>query len=373
LISDFGTPAYDIVLNKFYGMRIYRLIWLFLLVLPSCISEDANSFQVRKQLISAERRITKSYINYLHAIDSSGIPLLSYQYTADQNNKSIFTQRFQTDKNLQYLPATLWQLSAFDGKYKYLAENISDIIHKSHLTYEPGNAELIRNAFLTPYIITGDHRHYKIFIESLNQQISASEAEVELASDSDSLPEIDIEKLLENEFLFFASQQTGDPYYQELALEQSDQIYHCHFQSKLSNELFYGVTNWNTPPQIEELEKLGSYDFYKLSMSFYGFAILFNETGDQKYGSSAVRLARLFTNIFEGDNLKIKENLDLTSRSLICLAMSWMSDGSEINYKETSERIFKSILADLDLWPSVEDPQYSFRMYYYLFECLKQE
>jgi hypothetical protein len=194
-----------------------------------------------------------------------------------------------------------------------------------------------------------------------------------LASDSDSLPEIDIEKLLENEFLFFASQQTGDPYYQELAFEQSDQIYQCHFQSKLSNELFYGLVNWNTPPQIEELEKLDSYDFYCLSLSFYGFAILFNEKGDEKYGSSAVRLARLFTNIFEGDNLKIRENLDLTSRSLICLAMSWMSDGSEINYKETSERFFKSILADLDLWPSVEDQQYSFRMYYYLFECLKQE
>jgi len=357
-------------------MRSSILTFFILLLLPSCISEQGNSLQLKNRFISPVRTITKSYINYIEAIKRSGIPVSSCQANADQNNKLIITRKFQTDKDLQYFPATLWQLYSFDGnpKWRCIAESLNEIIQMPDIAYQSGNGELIQNAFLTQYRITGDRKYYKILIESLNQQISASESANILSFNSESGVEIPIDKLLENEFLLFASRETGDPIYRKLAIYQSERIYRLHFQNNLSNNVFYGLANKDKLPGIMDLENLESNDLYNLSLSFYGFTILFNELGDDRYGELAFNLARLFTSIFEGDNMTIKENLDLTSRTLICLAISRLSKSSDANsnYEATSERIFKSLLSDLDLLPNADDHQYSFRMYYYLFECLKQ-
>ena len=355
-------------------MRSSTLILLILLLLPSCISEQGNSLQLNNRFISPERRITKSYINYIEAINSSGIPISSCQPDYDQNSKSIISRKLQTDKDLQYFPATLWQLYSFDGnsKWKCIAESLNEIIQMPDIAFQSGNGELIQNTLLTQYRITGDRKYYKILIESLNQQVSDSKPVNILSFSSDDGAEIPIDKLLENELLFFASRETGDPIYRKLAIAQSDQIYRLHFRNNLSNNVFYGLASKDRLPGIMDLENLESYDLYNLSLSFYGFTILFNELGDDRYGELAFNLARLFTSIFEGDNMTIRENLDLTSRTLICLAISRLSKGSDASYEATSERIFKSLLGNLDLLPGADDYQYSFRMYYYLFECLKQ-
>ena len=353
-------------------MRKFKVILLILLVLPACNSEQSNSFQVRNKLFSPARRITKSYINYIEAINGLGIPILSNKAVADRNSKSSLTQRFQSDENLQYFPATLWQVYSFteSSEWKDLAENFSEIIQTSLITSEPVNAELIQNVYLTPYLVTGDRKYYNILMESLTRQISASEAVSALACKYEDEIENCIEKLLENQLLFFASRETGDPFYRELALKQSEHIFQLYFQNNLSNELFYGLANWMTLPGIEELEKIDTRDLYILSMSFYGFTILCKEVGYTMYGTTTEKLAKVFTTIFESKNQDISDNLDLISKTLVCLAMSNMSSGSDDLYSETSRKILKSLIVDLDQSPKASDQQYSFRMYYYLFECL---
>ncbi len=330
--------------------------------------------QLKNRFVSPERTITKSYINYIEAINSSGIPVSSCQENVDQNHKLIIARKFQTDKDLQYFPATLWQLYAIDGnsKWKSIAESLNEIIQMPDVACQSGNGELIHNAFLTQYRITGDRRYYKSLIESLNQQISASESANHLGFNFESGVEIPIDKLLDNDLLLFTYRETGDPIYRKLAIAQSEQIYRIHFQNNLSDNLFYGLANGGELPGNMALENLESKDLYNLSLSFYGFTILFNELGDDRYGEIAFKLARLFTSVLEGDHMTVMENLDLTSKTLICLAMSGLSKSSDANsnYDATSEKIFKSLLSDLDLLPNADDYQYSFRMYYYLFGCL---
>lgn len=375
MVFDFCHPTDALILTIYYGMRKFGTIILFLLMLLSCESEQVNSFQITRRFVSPIKVISTSYSNYLETISKQDLPILSFQENVEAMNESIFVREFQKNENLQYLPASLWQLFQIDEgmEWKNLAEIFSEIILKSQIIHEPGDGEFIHASFLTPYQITGDQKYYRLYMESLNQLISDYERSGDLDFSSGKGVEIELERLLENELYFYATYKTGDPAYRELALELSDQIFQLHFQNIQSNEVFYGLANWNTLPHQEELEKLERQDFYKLSVSFYSFATLYKETGYSKYGVTALKLNELFVSILEGDKLNIKDKLDLTSRALVCLAMSRMSESYEEIDKRTSERIFRSLLADLETRPSAEDQQYSFRMYYYLFECLIQE
>lgn len=357
-------------------MRFYKAIFLLFLVLPSCVSENGPSLPFNKRFISPAKIVTKSYTNYLDAINNSGFPILSVQGKDTQDNITLLSQRFQMDRNLQYFPGTLWQVYSLDEsmEWKNLAEKFSEIIGESRITYEPGNGELLQSAFLTPYRITGDRRFYSILIESLNQQISASESSARTDLVSEGEMELNVEKLLENELLYFATHETGDPIYQKLALDFTEKVYQVHFQNNISNEVFYGLANWNTLPRLSDLEKLNEGDFYCLSLCFYGFATLYKEMGYEKYGNTAIKLARLFSNMLEGDNLIVTDKMNLTSWALVSLALSRLAEveDSDKTFAENSERIFKSMMSELDLKPSPDNQEYSFKLYYYLYEYIRE-
>lgn len=343
-------------------MRIYKVIFLLLLVLPSCEPESGHFLSLNRRFTSPSKIITKSYTNYLDAINDSSFPSSSLG--------------FQEDINLHFLAGTLWQVYSLDGslEWKTLAEKFSEIIVKSRINYENGTGELLHAAFLTPYKITGDQNFYTSIIEFLNQQISASESEVSVDLVSKGSVEPNVEKLMENELLFFASHETGDPVYRELALEFTEEVYQHHFQNSISNEVFYGLANWNTLPRITDIRKLNNDDFNCLSICFYGFTTLYDEVGYEKYGNTAKKLAGLFSSVFEGDNIIVKDKMDLTSRALVYLAQSRLTEieDSEQTFAKSSDRILKSIMHDLEAKPDPENQEYSFRMYYYLFECIKR-
>ena len=64
--------------------------------------------------------------------------------------------------------------------------------------------------------------------------------------------------------------------------------------------------------------------------------------------------------------------MDNITLAMICLAFNNVKSKVENNYDEISEEIFDQILDSLEE-TTVQYKQQSFRMYYYLFECLKQQ
>jgi hypothetical protein len=130
------------------------------------------------------------------------------------------------------------------------------------------------------------------------------------------------------------------------------------------------------------MNKLSEQDLYNLALSFYGFTVLNNERTNEKYHISSLRLAQFFSKLFEeGDKtskeqilgVEIVSKIDLLSRTFICLAFSSLSDDLASEYTEISDRIFQGILDEFERKTVPNSEQYSFRMYYYLFEYLKQD
>ena len=293
-------------------------------------------------------------MNYLEAMSLSSSPLVA--------------ESFQEDDNLKYYPSTLWQLYLLDehSHWKSQAEIYNEMLQEALLSDAWGNGEFIYNSFFTPYQITGDRKYRKLAIALLNEQIATSERRARESGDSAGGSDTGIEQLLENGLLFFASRETGDPLYRELALNRSEHIYQLFYQKSPGKELLYSMADFDSQPEITDLAELSADELYQLSVSLYGFTFLYNETGDERYGAIAERLARLFKSIFGDEKLNVISRMDLTSMCFVCLALSGLSD-------EAEEMVFEAILDEIDVWPDPADPDYSFRTYFYLFECLKNK
>ncbi|MCK4923186.1 MAG: hypothetical protein KAS71_19195, partial [Bacteroidales bacterium] len=67
----------------------------------------------------------------------------------------------------------------------------------------------------------------------------------------------------------------------------------------------------------------------------------------------------------------ITGKVDFMSQALVCLSFQNLKSSLENQYKEMAEIIFESILDDMEKPDISNRHQYSFRMYYYLFEYLK--
>jgi hypothetical protein len=372
--------------QKKYHIRQSKIIWtaVLIIILFGCNSDNINNFSIKNIFSSPDERIFDSYISYIKRISSPDFPLSSFQSNTDFFKKPVYSQKIQGDSNLQYFPATLWQIYSLNGEseWKQIAESYSGLLQEDNFIENLTDGELIQNAYLTPYLITGEKNYSSSLLSILAKYISNTDENCELKKGSPDLNRnIKIEKLLENQLLFFASKETGDPVYRELALNNSENIYHYQFQGNLSNDFFYGLANWDTIPGNIELTKLTTDDFYKLALCFYGFTILHNEKGNEKYHVSSEKLAKIFTDIFRDSNNKadkkqqklIIEKIDLLSKAFVCLALYSHKCSYENNYKEVSISIFNNILDTIDNQSiNQNDEHFSFRMYYYLFEYLKQ-
>lgn len=346
----------------------------------ACGDLESRNYTADLNIGVAEKRVLESYDGYMEVLSEEGVPLPRFGRKMELHLNNSFTKHVSEDANLRYLPATLWQVYALTGvnDWKQMAENYTEVLSTSIFPHRQIDGELIQNSLMTPFEITGDSKYYSLILESLSTYLSFEEQKDENFYYSD------LEKLLENPLLFFASERTGDPVYKDLAIQQSDKIFTEHFQSDASKELYFGIVNWEKLPGISELESLESEDFYFLALCMYGFTILYNERGSDKYYESVVRLAEIFSTVFEegessgspsaDDELmkkQIRNKVDLISRVMICLAYSNLAEGQTLMQKEICESIFMSVLDMLDAKPNSNDKQYSFRLYYYLMEYLK--
>ncbi len=373
-------------LNTYYLKSLaILLISLFLFITSGC-DLDSNTYSLFNNYFrSPEKCLLNSYADYIQTVSSTDFPLTTFRENSRLDKKPVYAQKIQSDHDLQFFPATLWQVYALNGKpeWKRLAENYSTPFYQDTISEKMSNGEVIQNVYLTPFLVTRDQSYKSSLLDVLSVYISKTEENGEINGDASIYGTIHIEKLLENQLLLLASKETGDPIYKQLAKNNSEYIFNHFFQNQHSNELYYGLVNWKTIPLIKEMEELGSRDFYNLALIFYGFTILDKQQDNEKYHLLCVKLAEVFTTIFsENDDEnastniekdKIIRKIDLLSQTFVSLALSKLRGGSENQYRETSERIFNRVLDKLDQTSTKNDEQQSFRMYYYLFEYLKQK
>ena len=335
-------------------------------------------------MAAAEKQILASYEKYIRSLPDLGLPLSSAEKN-DNKNKSEFVKLLASNQDLHYFPSTLWQIYALNGEpnSKRLAEEYSKAFNSSLFPTELLNGELIHNSFLTPFEITGDRKYYTLAMESLSDYISYSEEAAMYDISSENARNNSLELLLENQLLFFASRMTGDPIFRDRALMQSDKVLKEIFHSRNSPELLFGILNWENMPVLSEIEQLSSSDLYSLTLCMYGSTILFNEKGSDRYYNSIERIAKIFSEVYAESpeagksnsafvKRRIKEKIGLLSRIMLCLSFANLPEDSDLVKYDICESIFLSVMESLETESISNNPQYSFRMYFYLMEYVKQ-
>ena len=337
-----------------------------------------------KQFCSAEDLVLKSFNNYLQTISSPDFPLASFKTNLGLHQNPVYIQKIQSDKNLQLFPAILWQIYALTGKteWKHIAENYTSAIDQDHIVEKLTDTEEILYVYLSRYSVEGGADDKTSLLNILSQYLVKNEANSELHCDSTTKAKFCIERLLENDLLFFASKETGDPVYAQLAQKNSEFIYTHYFQDKNFNELYYELAHGNENPSAYLLNQLTSKDFHHLSIIFYGFTILDNQQKNERYHSLCLRLADLFASIFENTDTEyiststqqspIAEKVDALSKTLICLALNKLKDSSENHYQEIATKTVCQTLERMSRSDEDQYRQYSSSLFYNLFTFFNQ-
>lgn len=360
------------------------LVAALLFMITACHSDNRKDASFKNRFRSSEKRVLDSFTNYIHSISSPDFPLASFKSNSDLYQKPVYTQRIQYDNNVQLFPAILWQIYALSEKtkWKHMAENYSAVLSQDHMLEKLTEVEAIQYVYLSRYLADRNQTNKSSLLDILSQYISKNEIDKEQNCVSNTNDKVCIEQLLENQLLFFASKETGDPVYAQLAQRHSEFVFERYFRNSRSNELYYELAHCETIPNANELDALSSEDFYHLAIIFYGFTILDNQKENERYHLLCVRLAELFSSIFndigsEGASAKKRQELivkkmGVLSKTLVCLALNKLHDRSENAYKETAESIFHHILDELNRPKDEKNEQYTSRLYYYLFEFIRQ-
>ena len=349
----------------------YISLTLLIFTLSSCNLQDINPHLFKNIFQNNEKKVLRSYSEFIHTLNLPG-PSVSLVHSEEKFQNDPLFKKTIKNSNIQYFPATLWQVYALKQKpeWKEQAEKYSRLMLNQQGN-QPNNEAQLYSVCMNSYRISGNQKYKEFALESLSRNLIEQQCDKASFNENHSF-----KILLESKHLLYATKETGDPIYKRFAITSADNIYHQYFEQNTSNEVLYGLLNWDELPAEKELEALSTSDFYNLAVSFYGFTILDNEIGIKQYNELNMRLNKIFRGIFEtvpGDRKlapersSVAEKIDLTSRALICLGLKNFNTFDK-TYDRTTERVFESILKDLELSDKANSTPDTLRLYYYLFE-----
>nr|WP_319509487.1 hypothetical protein [uncultured Draconibacterium sp.] len=337
-------------------------------------TEKANFSILSNALRSTESRILDSYFNYIKNSSSAKIPF----DTCIQKNELCkvvdFNKEVEDNPELLFFPATLWQLNILEGKedWNQPVIDFSKEIQKATKKSNVLNGEHIQSMFLSAYEYNPTNELLGVIVNGLSDHISYLERE-RAKMKLEVVTVNNLELLLENKIMFFATKETGDPVFQSFALQNTSFLYEEAFKKdlRLMSVFSDGISE-------ENLKLLQSEDFYKLALGICGFYDLYNETGIENYLKYCEGIAQVFISIFNNGEIddKMVDKISLLSQSLVSLTLFDLASCQNDSYLETSEKIYRNVLQKLEsLQPDEEEFNSnvveqigSFRLFYYLLE-----
>ncbi len=348
-------------------------------LLANCYSDGVKLRLAGTNLRYGEEIVLKSFSNYLHDLSNDTFAIQSFESVSDLDTDSTYLKLIRADHDFQFFPAVLWQIHALNKQStsKNIAEKYSEVLYQGEILDRALFFEPLLSLYLSRFLINSCERSRSLLIDILSQHISRKEGhEVDLCG-GDS--KICIEQLLENRALFLASELSGDPAYAQLAQQNSELVFQYYLTQGDFSELYHDLASDQPDLTSTKLEELDARDLYHLSLIFYGFSILDTQLENERYHLACVRLANLFEYILynaNSDHLQSHrsihaDRMELISKTWVCLAFNQLECVSEYDYREMAEDIFNEILDELDQ-PERQEKIHSSRLYYYLFEFLKQ-
>lgn len=359
-------------------LRIRNIVFTFFLILFflwGCNNTENGSLSILpKALRFTESRILDAYFNYVERVSSVETPLAK----CIQKNKLCeafdFNKKVEYNPDLLFFPATLWQIDILQKKKDWEQEvpAFTKEIQKASSNNIIIRGEHFQSIFLPAYEYNPTKKLLDVIVNGLSNHISRFETDkINVNEEFNTLNNLDL--LLENKVMFFATKETGDPVFQSFAIENASFLYKEAFKNdlRIMSVMSNGISE-------ENLKLLRTDDFYKLSLGIYGFSELYKETGIIDYLKYCESIAMVFNTVFNSGEIdsEIADKIDLLSQSLVSLALFDLSKNLDDSYRETSEKLYQNVLQKLELLQvdkielnsEVGKPIASFRLFYYLLE-----
>ena len=360
--------------------NVVALIVLLPFLLADCYTEGIKFRLTGTDLRFEEEVVLSAFSSYLQAISSESFAIESFYSQPDLYRESSYLEQLVEDQDFQFFPAVLWQLHEIDNKSisKEIAEKYSQNLYQQDVVDKISFFEALHSLYLTRFLIDSCERSGSLLVNILSQHISKNEDL--LVQVCGGTRRSCIERLLENRALFLASDLTGDPAYALLAQQYSELVFQHFLVQGDFRELYQDLADIHSNLISAKIEQLDARDLHDLSLIFYGFSILDSHLDNERYHQACVRLASLFEfifNDFDSANSAVNpgvmhaDKMKIISKTWVCLAFNRLDYESEPGYREVAEVIFNEILDELQQ-PLNKDEIYSSRLYYYLFEFLKQ-
>ncbi len=302
-ISDFSKKlpehiGFIIKINQLKSISLFIILFL----LHSC-----NSFHKDQNgCIDDTIKIAKEQLLYSNKIVSDAL-------VQNEGDEYVSPRSVSNDKKIILVPSKDWCSGFYPGIFWQMAKLTDDtswveIARKYTAPIEQekfnGNTHdmgfKVFCSFGNGYLQTSEPEYREILIQAAKTLITRFNEEVgcirswDHNSDKWDFPVI-IDNMMNLELLFWASKETGDPIYHNIAVEHAETTMKNHFRDDYSS---YHVIDYN--PETGEVENKHTHQGYTHESAWsrgqawglYGFTMVYRETKDEKFLLHADKIAQ---------------------------------------------------------------------------------
>lgn len=274
---------YFIQMKKYLSLSIlFALLFSF----QSFSQQNIN----RKLLMELENQLT-------YFADKTDFPeKVARSYSEEEG----YLKASYKDWTCGFPPGTMWYMYELTGKEKWktlaakTTEKLDGFQFRTN-THDLGFVGMCSNG--NGYRLTGNENYKKVVLQASETLITRFDKDIGCIRSWDwgdwQYPVI-IDNMMNLEMLFWASKETGDQKYKNIAISHADVTMKNHFRPDWSSWHVVSYDRSNFGIEIKQTHQgLNDDSAWGRGQAWglYGFSVMFRETGDQKYLELASKIA----------------------------------------------------------------------------------
>jgi rhamnogalacturonyl hydrolase YesR len=271
--------------------------------------------------------------------------LLAYPRTADKNGKTKYTGMW--DWTGGFWPGNLWYVYEYtkDSTWRNAAIRWTESLQQNQFNTEHHDLGFMMYcSYGNAYRLTHNENYKDVLVQSANSLISRYNPTVGCIKSWNERESWDgktiwhypviIDNLMNLELLFFASKVTGNPVYKNIAIRHAETTMKNHIRADFSS---YHVVNYDsaTGTVLNQQTCQGYADNSTWARGqawgIYGYTMIYRETGDKRFLTTAKKMADFYINNknLPGDKIPYWDfNVDQKGYT-----PQWNYEPAKVNYK----------------------------------------
>ena len=204
-----------------------------------------------------------------------------------------------------FFPGNLWYMYEYtkNPKWKALAEKWTEpLTPEQYNTQTHDLGFMLYCSFGNGYRLTGDSRYKAILVQGARSLATRFDPKVGLIKSWDKFGQYDYPVIIDNmmnlELLCWASRETGDPTYKNIAVAHADNTLKHHFRP--DNSSYHVVCYRENGEPAAKITHQGAADQSAWSRGqawgLYGYTVMYRETRAKRYLEQAQKIADFFVN-----------------------------------------------------------------------------